>query len=683
MGALVPGQRLQRRHMSATGRRAVGAGAIALLVLSAVARAPDAAQFLQFTILGIAAGAVYAIAASGVVLTYATTGVFNFAHGGLGMVSAFAYWQLKEAWDVPAPLAALLVLGVLGPVLGCVLELMFRGLRNADVGTAIVLTIAVTVLCIGLAQYAFKPYEAHNLGPVFAGTVRVFDATITWDDVLKIGVAAAIAIGLRALLFRSRAGTTMRAVVDDPALAALNGASSTAVARGSWILGTELAMVAGILIGSGTNLDAITLTFFVVNAYGAAVLGKLRSLPWTFAGAIALGLAQSWGAAFWFPKGESGFALADGEHWRRIGLSLPGLFLFVALLFLPQARLSVGRLARRRAPRVPGLRTSLARAVAFVVAVAAVAELLPAEHLGDATRALVFGVILLSLVLLTGYSGQVSLAQYVFVAIGAWAMGSVLGGSSPLGVLAAAVAPVFFAILVALPAMRLQGLYLALVTFGFASISRDLIIQDQLFFGGDAVEVGRPSLFGISFASDQSFVVLCGLVFALVGVGVLALRRGPLGRRFAAVRDSEAACATLGLNPRGTKLLAFCLSASIAGVGGALFGGSQLTVSDIPFEPINNIVLFLFAVVGGVTTVSGACIGGVLFALLPYVQSREPALAGLVFAGIAAVAISLGRQPNGLAGILASWVDLLRRPVANRDDAELATSDDRDSVVPR
>jgi branched-chain amino acid transport system permease protein len=406
----------------------------------------------------------------------------------------------------------------------------------------------------------------------------------------------------------------------------------------------------------------------VVNAYGAAVFGKLRSLPLTFAGALALGLAQSWGSAFWFPKAASGFALADGEHWRRIGLSLPGIFLFVALLFLPQARLAVGRRVRRRMPPVPALGTSLVRAAVFVAAVVVVADRLPEANLADATRALVFAVILLSLVLLTGYSGQVSLAQYVFVAIGAWAMGSVFGGASPLGIVAAALAPVALAVLVALPALRLQGLYLALVTFGFASVSRDLVIQDGLFYGGGSVSVGRPTLLGLSFEGDRAFLVLCGAVFALVGVGLLALRRGPLGRRFAAVRDSEAACATLGLDPRRPKLLAFCLSAAIAGIGGALFGGSQLTVSDIPFEPINNIVLFLFAVVGGVTTVSGAFLGGALFALLPYVQSTHPGLAGLVYAGVAAVAIFLGRQPNGLAGIVTSWAALLRRPVSTPTD---------------
>jgi branched-chain amino acid transport system permease protein len=648
--------------------------ATAVLVLSAILRAPDATQLAQFTVLGVAAGAVYAIAASGVVLTYATTGIFNFAHGGLGMISAFAYWQLRVQWGLPAPIAVLVVLGVLAPLAGAGLELMFRGLRNADVGTGIVLTVAVTILCIGVAQYAFKSDEAHNLPALVAGRVHLFGTTVTWDDVLKVGAALAIALALRWLLVATRAGTTMRAVVDDPALAALHGASSTAVARGSWILGTELAMVAGILIGAGSNLEAITLTFFVVNAYGAAVIGRLRSLPLTFVGALALGVVQSWGSAFWFPKAPSSFFLADGEHWRRIALSLPGLFLFGALLLLPEARLAVGRQIRRAHPPVPSRARAVAGGAGLVAAVGAVATWLPAEHLGDATRALVFAVILLSMVVLTGLSGQVSLAQYVFVALGAWAMGRTFGGASVWGIVAAAAVPVVLAALVALPAMRLQGLYLALVTFGFAAVSRELIVQDRAFFGGDALHVGRPTVLGVSFAGDRAFLVLCGAAFALLGLGVHALRRGPLGRRLAAVRDSEAACATLGLDPRRTRLLAFCLAASIAGVGGALFGGSQVTVSDIPFEPINNIVLFLFAVVGGVTTVTGALVGGVLFALLPWVQSHHPNLAGLVFAGIAAVAISLGRQPDGLAGYLHGALRLRPRLWSRRRPPLLAAA---------
>ena len=159
----------------------------------------------------------------------------------------------------------------------------------------------------------------------------------------------------------------MRAVVDNANLASLNGASPTMIARISWMLGTELAIVAGILVASGTNLEAITLTFFVVNAYGAAVFGKLRSLPLTFAGGIVLGIVQNWGP-FTFPNESHPNALLDADLWRRINVSLPGIFLFLALLALPQAKLTVGRLVGRKAPAVPTLPSSLvARRLGFVV----------------------------------------------------------------------------------------------------------------------------------------------------------------------------------------------------------------------------------------------------------------------------------------------------------------------------
>lgn len=654
--------------------------AAALFVVTAFARATSGAQFLQFTILGIAFGSIYAIAAAGLVLTYTTTGVFNFAHGALGMVSAFVYWQLTEQSGLADPIAIIIVLGFLGPAMGLLLELMFRRFRDADVSTTIVLTVAVTVLCIGVAQYAFNPTEAHNL-PALLGenrTVQIAGASITWDNLLQIALAIGIAIGLRFLLFRSRTGTAMRAVVDNATLASLNGASPSIIARISWVLGTELAVVAGILIGSGSNLEAITLTFFVVNAYGAAVFGKLRSLPLTFVGGIVLGIVQNWGGAFLFPNEPHANDLLDSQLWRRINVSLPGIFLFVALLALPQAKLTVGRLVGRRAPAIPSLPSSLARAAAFVGGMALFVQVLPSERLTDATQALVFGVILLSLVVLTGFSGQVSLTQYVFVALGAWAMGKTFGGDSILGMVAAGLVAVPIGALVALPALRLQGLYLALVTFGFASVSQSLIIQDPRIYGKGSVGVGRLDLFGISFDSGKAFFVLCAIVFAAVGVGVLALKRGSFGRRLAALRDSQAACATLGLDIRRTKLAVFCISAFIAGLAGSLFGGLKSSVSDITIEPINNIVLFLFAVVGGITTVSGAFIGGALFALLPYVQSENPELAGLVFAGVAAVAIGLGRQPNGLAGIVVERVD---RFLGRTAPAAATTSTEQPEVV--
>src|SRR5690606_1959140 len=232
------------------------------------------------------------------------------------------------------------------------------------------------------------------------------------------------------------------------------------------------------------------------------------------------------------------------------------------------------------------------------------------------------------------------------------AMAKVGDGSSIWGMGAAAAIAVPFGVVVALPALRLQGLYLALVTFALAQVSRDVIFQDSRVYGLGGVPVGRLEIFGLAFSGDRAFSVLCALVFALVAIGVLHLRRGPFGRRLAAMRDSPAACATLGLDVRRTKLAVFALSSAIAGLAGALFGGLGFIAGQLDFEPLYNVLLFLFAFVGGITTVSGALLGGVLFALLPLVQSEAQELAGLVFAAVAVTAVALGKQPNGMAGVL-------------------------------
>ena len=435
--------------------------------------------------------------------------------------------------------------------------------------------------------------------PQGANTIKIWEANLTHDNVLAIVLAVVVALVLRSLLFVSRTGVAMRAVVDNPTLAALNGAPPVAIARYSWILGSVLAALSGILLASnGSSLDPIVLTLFVAGAYGAAVVGKLKSLPLTFGGAIALGVM----------KQHASFALPHSSVWQSVQIAIPGIFLFAALLLVPAAKLSVGRIVGSKTPKVPSLPSSVVRSAVFVGAMVVVANVTPADRLFDVTTALVYGLLLLSLVLLTGYSGQISLCQYVFLAMGAWAMGTFFGGHSVLGILLAGLVAVPLGVIVSLPALRLQGLYLALVTFGFASIAGDLLLKNDHFYGGASVNVGRLHILGIKFDNDRAFLVLCAIVFVVFAIGLLALR-GQFGRRLAALRDSQAACATLGLDVRRTKLAVFVVSAFIAGVAGAMFGGLKATADAIQFEPLNNVVLLLFAVVGGVTTVTGALMG--------------------------------------------------------------------------
>lgn len=653
--------------------------AFALFVFS---EATEASDFLQFTMIGIAVGSVYAISAAGLVLTYTTTGVFNFAHGAVGMVAAYIYFQTRVEFGWPTPIAMIVVIGVLGPVVGLILERIMRTFKSAGAGTTLTVTIALTILLIGLMQTVYPDDQAARIVPSFFGSDRIVEilgARLLWDQLFVMAVAIAVAVGLRYLLYVSRTGVAMRAVVDNPDLASLNGTNPVVIARFSWVLGSTLAALAGVLIAPGQGaLQAAIFAFAVITAFGAAVVGKLQSLPLTFAGALGLGVLQNWVNGIVLVNPDSIiYRLPEPIPWSSIGTALPGLFLLAALLFLPEQRLSVGRLVGRDEPRTPSLRESVVGAVGFVALVGAVAALMPSDYLTDAARAMVYGVLLLSLVVLTGFSGQISLAQYVFLGVGAWAMGSVAGGDSILGLAAAAAVAVPLGALVALPALRLTGLYLALSTFAIAVASRELIFQNENIYGIDNQVVGRLDLFGLDFSGNRIFIVLCAGIFAVVGVGVLAIRRSALGRRLSAIRDSPAACATLGLDIRRTKLVVFCTSSAIAGLAGGLFGGVNASVGTIDFESVNNVVLFLFAFVGGVTTITGALIGGILFALLPLVQSESPSLAGVVFASVAIAAVLLGKQPNGMAGLLFERVGRARRvaetTTAERSDASVST----------
>jgi branched-chain amino acid transport system permease protein len=646
--------------------RAVGLAFVVLYVWRLATTAPEVGQLFNFTMIGIAEGCLFAIAASGLVLTYATTGVFNFAHGAVGMVSAYVYYALTVQHEVPFVLALIIVLFVFAPLVGLATERVMRSFRDATVQTTVVVTIALFVMCIGIAQKFWPPETGARLdaliGQSGSNVVHIWDANLTYDNVAAIVLAIVVALVLRTLLFGSRTGVAMRAVVDNPTLAALNGAPPIAIARYSWMLGNVLAALSGVLLAVGTALDPIVLTLFVAGAYGAAVVGKLKSLPLTFAGAIALGVL----------KQHASFLLPSTSTWQSVRIAIPGIFLFAALLLVPAAKLTVGRVVGAKAPRVPSLPSSVVSGAVFVAATFVLAQVAPGDRMLDITTAFVYAVLLLSLVLLTGYSGQVSLCQYVFVAIGAWAMGTYFGGNSLLGMVLAGVVAVPLGVIVALPALRLQGLYLALVTFAFASVADDALIKNEHFYGTSAVNVGRLRLFGIDFDDPKAFLVLCAIVFAVLSVALLAVKRGQFGRRLAALRDSQAACATLGLDVRRVKLAVFACSAFIAGVAGALFGGLKSPADQIQFNPINNIVLLLFAVVGGVTTVTGAFIGGALFALLPYIQSEYPDQGGLVFAGVAVAVVALGRQPNGLAGMLYEAVTGRGRPAREQPENETA-----------
>ncbi len=599
--------------------------------------------FVSYTITGLFFGAAYAIAASGLVLTYTTTRVFNLAHGATSMVMAYVYWQLHVQAGLPTGLSIVLVLFVIAPLYGVVLErLVMRGLADSPVGVMLVVTLGVFVFLIGVAQY-FWPTTRQRYVARFFGyeSFPVLGVQMYYHYLITIIVAAVVAAALYALLNRSRIGTAMRAAVDNRELLELFGASANRVSMLSWAIGSSLAGLAGVLLVSQTGLDYYSLTFLVINSFAAALLGRLSSLPLTYVGAVVLGLLVGYSQYVHSPQ-----VLADG-----LQTSLPTVMLFAILIFVPQVRLRVGQVKGILAANVPSGRRAAAAGVGLLVVTLIVLPFLNATNTQRFGIAVTYAIVMLSLVLLTGYGGYVSLAQLTFVGVGATVVAK-MHTSSPLAILMAVLFAAAVGALVALPVLRLTGLYLALATLAFGQLMDNLVFKSNSLYGfGKSLQVQRVSLFGYDFNDTNAYVFLMVGVFVLLALGLLTLRRGPVGRLLIALRDSPAACGTLGLNQRWFRVAVFSASAGIAGLGGALLAGLNRFSTADDYQTMLSLLLLLAVVVAGVTTASGAFVGGLLLMLLPVLQSTIPSLAGLEFLVIGLGAILLGRDPNGLMNV--------------------------------
>ncbi|ONH28364.1 ABC transporter permease subunit [Pseudofrankia asymbiotica] len=650
-------------------------------------------QFLQYTILGLVLGGIYGIAASGLVLTCTTSGIFNFGHGSIAMLSAFIYWQIRFDWNWPAPLALIAVLGVFAPALGALLHLsIMRGLRETTEITRITVTVALTVGSLALANWIWDPTVPRRFDYFFGPThqVNVLGSHITYHELLALTAAVVIAVGLRFFFYRTRTGVGMRAVVDDPPLLRLTGGRPERLATLSWAFGAMLAALAGILITPilGGSLDPNALTLLVIDAFAAAVFGRLRSVPLTFLGAVVLGLANNYVLAY-FPS----------ERWTwtsNFRISLPMILLFVVLLRLPQDRLRGGTITRARERfRVPTMRMALSWAVILVVGMFLLKEIMAPTVVNTMVTGMTFAIVALSLVPLTGYAGEINLAPVSFGAIGtiiAYHYG--ITGSGPdtrmtvWGLLLAAVVCAVVGALVALPALRLRGLYLALATMAFGVFVSTMVVADTVprvlpllhikfsIFPNGTLNVPRPRLGAIDLADGGTFLMVVTILFAVLGVLMVALRRSGYGHRLVALKDSPAACATLGQNPVRLKLSVFMLSAAIAGLGGALMSSALVSVNPDRFTIFVSLGLVMTVVVAGIGHVSGALAGGLLagvgFVALQNVFDKvgtdHSSLHGLFsflgqFSTVlpALIGVGLSRNPTGFVNDIIETFAVFRR----------------------
>ena len=613
-------------------------------------------EILTFTVLGLVVGSAYAIAASGLVITYATSNVFNMAHGSIGMFMAFVYWELAVKRGLPTPLALVLVVGVIAPLFGALIErTMMKRMTDAPTMVSLTVTVGLLVALIGAAQSVW-PAEGRSVEEFFAGSgVQLGDLFVPAQKLVTFVVALVVAAALYVLLARTRTGVGMRAIVDNRELLALHGAQPPRLSMLSWALGSSLAALAGILLVTEVGLDYIQLTLLVVNAYAAAMVGKLKNLPRTIVGAMILGLLMQYYILF-ETKVQQAFKVSETITSLLTGIraALPTIFLFVVMLMLPMEKLRVGQVAGASLVRVPSWRRSLIFGAIFLGLIGLLVTTQSTTTSARIGQSIAVSLIMLTLVVITGYGGDVSLAQMTFAGLGGLSVITIFDGNvTPLSIGAAGILVAIAGAIVAVPALRLRGLYLGLGTLAFAYATDKLVFEQTWGFSlGGAKEFKRPPLLGIPLESESAFAMFVAVCFVLMAFTVLAIRRGRFGRLILATRDSPAACGTLGLSITTTRVALFAVSSGLAGMAGALYSGMFISVGSPEFAMFQSLPLLLLAVVGGITSITGAVIGGFALGFLPALQQRYPALVGAAYLGIGAAAIGLGRDPNGLAGLL-------------------------------
>jgi len=634
--------------------------------------------FLQYTVLGLALSGAYFIAASGLVVTYTTSGIFNFAQGAIAMLAVFTYWQLRWGWGWPAPIALIVVLGVLAPLLGAGLyRVVMRNLRGTSDVTKIIVSIGVMLGFQALATWIWSPVASTPrqflkfFGP--NALIEVGEVRIPWHYVISFAIAIAIAAGIRLIFVRTRSGVAMRAVVDDPDLLQLNGGRPERLAMLSWAGGAFLAALAGILIQPmiGSAMSASQLTLLVIDAFAAAMFGRLRSLPRTFVGALVIGLTTTYVVAY-FP--------ANWTWSSALRQSLPMIFLFIVLIILPQDRLRGATILRTRERfRLPSMRTAWIAGLILVGIVFALRVIMAPTAVNTLTLAMTIAIIALSLVLLTGLAGEINLAVMSFGAIAtvvAFHFGISGSGQDARmtlwGIVIGCVVTAIVGAIIALPALRLRGLYLALATMAFGVfVSRMVLTQisEREIFGlsftifpTGQINIPKPALGPIDFNSKDTFLMLVTVLFAVLAIALVFVRHSGYGRRLAAMKDSPAACATLGMSVVRLKLSVFMLSAAIAGLGGILLSAQAGNVTADRFDILLSLSLMMITVVGGIGYMSGALFAGVF--LVAFIEMLNGSLKKFAvdYAGLeaifmffvsavtvlpATIGITMGKSPSG------------------------------------
>jgi branched-chain amino acid transport system permease protein len=616
---------------------------------------------LDYALAGLGLGAIAALSGVGLLITYRATGVFNVAHGAVAMIAAYLFWQLTDGWGMSVWLAAALILLVIAPAFGVALErAVFRPLqrRAATAAESLVATIGLLVLLVGVAFVTWGAPARHPKSLFPQRVLHPGSLTVHLDAFSDLAVVLVGTTVLGLVLRMTPLGTQIRAVVDRRDLAELSGVDADRVSAIGWAIGCVFAALTGILLAAQLSLDPFGLTLVVLETFAMPVIAGLTSIPIAIAAGIALGIGQS-EMNLWSPGNTSALSV-----WNALHANLPVVMLLVALLVrsrLAEAGGDAGSattFARRRAAEPS------ARRMAVQYTVAAIGMFLPLTFgdvaLRQAQEIPALAIIFVSIVSVTGYSGQISLGQAGYAGLGALFFAKVSTSTPQLvALLVAAIAAGIVGFLTGYPAIRRRGLFLALTTFAVGAFVSRFVFAQPYFTTN--VDVRRPSVFGVSLEGDHAFYLFELTMLAVAFLVMYNLRNGALGRSLVAIRDSEEGARSVGVDVRVLKILIFTVSAMLAGLGGALLAQQAQAFNPTAFDPLAaSLPWFAVVVVFGADSAAAAVIGAAFLVLVNGLTGQDNAY--LIPVGL--LAAFLGRLPGGAAEAVRRFTDWLSTPTA-------------------
>jgi branched-chain amino acid transport system permease protein len=627
--------------------------------------------YLQFAVLGLGLGAIYIGLANGLILFYRATGIINFAMGATAMWGGYVYAQLRTdgrlvlpIWsfkltDKPMSGVPALIIGVVTAILLALLVyyLVFRPVRRAPVLAQVVVSVALMLSLQALVVIRFGPDTLPVATLIPKGSWRVLGAKLSSAEIIMVAIMIVLSLLVWAYLRFTRAGLATRAAADNERATVLMGFSPDRLAAVALVLASVLGTVGVMLASPLTGINAANYSLFVVPALAVMLVAKMTSIGGATVAAILLGAVQSilnlLVTYSWWPK------------WAAAGIDqvVPFVLVMIILLAFGKRLPSRGSLRTMRLPDVviPRIRAVPAAVVVLVVVLALIFT--NGVYRFGITSSIILMVLALSYVVITGYLGQISLAQAAFAGAAGFALSKMSTGWHlwfPLQILIAACIAAVLGMVVALPAFRIRGAQLAIVTLAAALAIERFVFGNYSLTPPQGNPIADPVLFGVNFAVRQgrdlsrlefSFLVL--LIAILVVLGLVRLFSGNTGRSFLAVRANERAAASAGINVRYTKLLGFALSGFIAGLAGCLIGYSHGQLSAESFSVFVGLQILAIAYLGGITSWGGAAVAGILAPLgIVYTIINQIWNTGNVYALISGLALILTAilNPSGIAG---------------------------------